>query len=411
MAQDPSYLANLKALPTVERERLLFGNWKIKPAAGLYFNRNQIGEMLPFVPADVKTFVRAWDLAATSETEGGEPAYTSGVLMGKRANGRYIVIDVINVRQSAAEVRATLRMTAAVDNAKYGHVRIRIPQDPGQAGKDQAQSLVKHLAGYSVKVATETGSKEVRAEPVAAQWQAGNIDVLIADWNEMYFSQLESFPESKFMDMVDATSTAFTYIERVFSFESLIYASFDEEIHTYEELPEVFVNEVRRFISVDYGITNPMCYLEILDDGINARVESEFYYSPREHGKQKTDVELAEDFVKFAGKPDDVMWVVLDEKAVTFRTELRNRGYRVKNADPDERNGISKVVTMFSHDKLLINQKCRYLINELHGYVWDDTARENGKEEPVKTNDNACDALRNAIATVVYTKRRFMQGR
>ena len=33
---NPSYLANLKALPLVERERLLQGNWKIKPAAGLY---------------------------------------------------------------------------------------------------------------------------------------------------------------------------------------------------------------------------------------------------------------------------------------------------------------------------------------------------------------------------------------
>ena len=34
MKIDPGYLANLKALPTVERERLLFGNWKIKAAAG-----------------------------------------------------------------------------------------------------------------------------------------------------------------------------------------------------------------------------------------------------------------------------------------------------------------------------------------------------------------------------------------
>src|SRR6185369_16031420 len=35
--QDPAYLANLLALTTVERERLLHGNWKIRPAKGLYF--------------------------------------------------------------------------------------------------------------------------------------------------------------------------------------------------------------------------------------------------------------------------------------------------------------------------------------------------------------------------------------
>ena len=29
------------------------------------------------------------------------------------------------------------------------------------------------------------------------------------EWNEEYFNQLESFPESKFKDMVDAGSSAF----------------------------------------------------------------------------------------------------------------------------------------------------------------------------------------------------------
>ena len=213
MQRDPSYIANLKALPTVERERLLYGNWKIKQSAGLFFKRTQIGSMLPCVPNDVEQFVRAWDLAATAETEKGDPAYTAGVLMGKRADGRYVIIDVINVRQSASDVRATIRHTAESDNAKYGNVRIRLPQDPGQAGKDQAQSFIKLLAGFSVKAVPVSGSKEARAEPTAAQWQAGNFDVVVADWNENYFSQMESFPASKFKDMVDATNDAFSELE------------------------------------------------------------------------------------------------------------------------------------------------------------------------------------------------------
>ena len=69
------------------------------------------------------------------------------------------------------------------------------------------------LAGYLVKTIPESGSKESRAEPLAAQWQAGNVDVLVAEWNEEYFNQLESFPESKFKDMVDASSSAFNEIE------------------------------------------------------------------------------------------------------------------------------------------------------------------------------------------------------
>ena len=110
------------------------------------------------------------------------------------------------------------------DIAKYKRVKIRLPQDPGQAGKDQAQSYIKFLAGYDVTAVPESGSKEVRTEPMAAQWQAGNFDVLAADWNEAYFNQLESFPMSKFKDMVDAGSSAFAQLEleSVFDVTSLI---------------------------------------------------------------------------------------------------------------------------------------------------------------------------------------------
>ena len=69
------------------------------------------------------------------------------------------------------------------------------------------------LSGFTVKAVRETGSKTARAEPMAAQWQAGNFDVLTAEWNDTYFSQLESFPESQFKDMVDAGSSAFAELE------------------------------------------------------------------------------------------------------------------------------------------------------------------------------------------------------
>lgn len=222
LEKNPQYLANLKAMATVERERLLNGNWKIKPAAGLFFKRTQVGDILQSLPADVERWVRAWDLAATSEDEGGEPAYTAGVLMGKRKNGRYVVADVINRRLEASDVRNIIRLTASSDVSRLGRCRVRLPQDPGQAGKEQAQSYIKMLAGFDVCAKQESGSKETRAEPVAAQWQAGNFDIVYGDWNEAYFSQLESFPMSKFKDMVDATSSAFSELENIFDITNLI---------------------------------------------------------------------------------------------------------------------------------------------------------------------------------------------
>lgn len=221
LKSNPSYRANLKAMPQVERERLLYGNWKIKPAAGLYFKRTQVNDMIEIVPSDVTLWCRAWDLAATAEDEGGDPAYTSGVLMGRRKDGRFIIADVINVRMNAGDVRNLIRHTAARDKAKFGRVKVRLPKDPGQAGKDQAQSYIKFLAGYNVVAIAETGSKEARAEPTAAQWQGGNFDVVIGDWNDMFLSQLESFPSSKYKDMVDATNSAFAELAVTFDIRAL----------------------------------------------------------------------------------------------------------------------------------------------------------------------------------------------
>lgn len=215
MENDPGYLANLLALPEVEKERLLRGNWKIKPSSGAYFKRVQVKEILKVLPDDIIALCRGWDLAATDEDENKDAAYTAGVLIAKRACGRFLVVDVINQQLKAGDVRKLVQTTAQTDNAryrKYGVVCQRLPQDPGQAGKEQAQSYINMLAGYDVITRTESGSKESRAEPMAAQWQNGFFDVMEGEWNEPYFNQLESFPESKFKDMVDAGSSAFLEI-------------------------------------------------------------------------------------------------------------------------------------------------------------------------------------------------------
>ena len=185
--------------------------------------------MLTSTPTDIIKWVRAWDLAATAPDEIDEAegmpqamrqnsrrdgsAYTAGVLLGKRRNGRVFVADVINVRENGADVRQLILNTAASDKALYGNVTIRLPQDPGQAGKDQAQSFVRMLGGYTVTTALESGDKVTRAEPFSSQWLAGNVDVRTAEWNDEYFRQLENFPVGKLKDMVDASANAYLELE------------------------------------------------------------------------------------------------------------------------------------------------------------------------------------------------------
>lgn len=213
LEKDPGYLANLKAQSTVEKERLLYGNWKVKPAAGLYFRRNQV-EVVPIIPGKVIKWVRAWDLAATIPTpDNPSPDATAGVLMGKLEDDRYIVANVKRATIAAADVRKLTKNTAETDRATYRNIKIRLPQDPGQAGKEQAQSYTKHLAGHAIKTERVTGEKVTRSEPFSSQWQAGNVLILAGDWNEAYFSELEAFPEGKHDDQVDASSDAFTELQ------------------------------------------------------------------------------------------------------------------------------------------------------------------------------------------------------
>ena len=91
-----------------------------------------------------------------------------------------------------------------------GHRRA---QAEARAGKEQAESYIKFLSGFDVTAVAESGSKEARAEPMAAQWQAGNFDIMYGEWNEVYLTQLENFPDGKFKDMVDASANAFAEIE------------------------------------------------------------------------------------------------------------------------------------------------------------------------------------------------------
>lgn len=206
---DPNYKANLLAMNRVERERLLFGNWKIKPESGSYFPSMHI-TIIPAVPTDVKSWVRRWDLAATEPSETNpSPSATASVLMGKRSDGRIVIADAVNIRKNASFVRETIKAIASQDKAKYSRTLTVIPQDPGQAGKDQAASLTKYLLGYRVKAVRETGKKQVRAEPLSAQWQAGNVEIVQGEWNKEYLLEMSSFPGSDHDDYIDASSGAF----------------------------------------------------------------------------------------------------------------------------------------------------------------------------------------------------------
>jgi predicted phage terminase large subunit-like protein len=200
---NPEYLAWLLSLPLLESERLLGGNWKIRPAAGLYFKREWCA-VVDQVPADLD-IVRYWDLAATEKTELNDPDWTVGIKLGRDRNGSYWLLDVMRRRANPGDVERLLLDTAAQDGKR---VEVGFGQDPGQAGKSQAQHLVRALSGFTVKPATESGDKLTRFGPFSAQCRAGNVKILRGSWNDDLFRVLEGFPELAHDDEVDACSGA-----------------------------------------------------------------------------------------------------------------------------------------------------------------------------------------------------------
>jgi len=156
-------------------------------------------------PSDIVSVVRAWDLAATLG-DVGDPDWTVGLKLGRTILGSFVILDVIRLRGGPAAVESAIKAAAQKDGPS---VRIALPQDPGQAGRAQILYLVRQLAGFSVLATPETGSKAVRAMPVAAQAEAGNLLLLRGAWNAEFREELAMFPYGAKDDQVDALSRGF----------------------------------------------------------------------------------------------------------------------------------------------------------------------------------------------------------
>jgi predicted phage terminase large subunit-like protein len=206
LEKDPAYLANLLALSRVERLRLLGGNWNVREAAGMIFQREWF-PVIDAVPAGWIQSVRYWDRAATKPSESNrDPDWTRGLKLYKYPDNTFVVVDLKSIQDTPGKVETLVKTTASHDS--YA-VPIVGEQDPGSAGVADAENFTRMLSGYEVRTRKPTQDKITRAKPVSAQCEAGNVRVLRAAWNEEFFSELENFPDGSHDDIVDVLSGAF----------------------------------------------------------------------------------------------------------------------------------------------------------------------------------------------------------
>ncbi|WP_244633204.1 phage terminase large subunit [Methylobacterium radiotolerans] len=209
----------------VERDKVPLGAYAVAgqfqqrpaPREGGLFDRAGFGIVDALPP--IEKWVRAWDFAGTKNRPGANPDWTVGVKMGRGADKRFYIADVVRVRETPGKVRQRLINTAGQDGAAVG---IRIPKDAGQAGIAQAEDYVTALAGFIVSAVAPTGSKEVRAKPLSSQIEVGNVLLLRGSWNDAFLEELGMFPAGSHDDQVDAAADAFNELAGVLPGEGLI---------------------------------------------------------------------------------------------------------------------------------------------------------------------------------------------
>jgi predicted phage terminase large subunit-like protein len=231
--EQQSYIENLDRLSAVERAQLLEGDWRVHPE-GVLFKREWF-EVVESAPDERALRIRYWDKAAT---EGGG-ARSAGVLMAKTSDGLFCVEDVVCGQWSALQRERIMRQTAEGDGRR---VQVWLEQEPGSGGKESAEASIRNLAGYIVHAERPTGDKAERAQPLAAQCEAGNVCLVRGAWNHDYLEEVCAFPLGSYADRVDASSGAFNKLaagKREYTAEEFQHATAND-LEWFSQHPECF---------------------------------------------------------------------------------------------------------------------------------------------------------------------------
>jgi predicted phage terminase large subunit-like protein len=207
------FLENIRSVMAVSSFEALYQQAPVLMEGNLFKPDN-----IPIIDAlpEYIQYVRAWDLASTAG--GGD--WTVGAKIGITSDGsRIIIADIVRLRGSPEEVEATIKNTAQRDGKEC---TIRLPQDPGQAGKAQIAYLTKQLIGFNIHSTPVSGDKITRAEPFASQCNVGNISMLKAGWNDQLVDEMRMFPNGTFDDQIDAGSDAFSEISLIYTGDATV---------------------------------------------------------------------------------------------------------------------------------------------------------------------------------------------
>lgn len=149
-----------------------------------------------------RRLVRYWDLASSRNDSA---CYTSGVLLMKLGDGEtaeFWVCDVVRGRWMPAERNEKMREVADRDAQLYGFEKTWFESPVFDKNKAAARAIYAALSGHPVSAdnVSGSGSKELRAEPVAGAAKGGLLKVVDGGWVPAFLTEVESFPRSTYKD-------------------------------------------------------------------------------------------------------------------------------------------------------------------------------------------------------------------
>lgn len=156
--------------------------------------------------------VRYWDTAGTDATGDNDPDYTAGTLGCRMADQRTAIVDVERFRLSVAKRDAKIAETAKADREKYGsRVHWWFEAESGVGGKDRTAAIVRMVQALGITCHTEraSGSKTLRAEPLASATEAGNVVLCPGAWRDPFRLEAADFPGGAHDDQVDSAAGMF----------------------------------------------------------------------------------------------------------------------------------------------------------------------------------------------------------
>lgn len=158
--------------------------------------------------------VRFWDLAATEAKQGKDPDWTAGAKLMLKDGITYIA-DIQRTRATPQGVEYLIRQTAELDGK---NVPIFMEQEPGNSGVSQIDYYRRNvLQGWPFYGTRATGSKEVRAAPLASQAEGGNVRLVRGAWNAAFLEEIETFPHGKHDDQIDSVAGAYNQLTTAYT--------------------------------------------------------------------------------------------------------------------------------------------------------------------------------------------------